>query len=68
MRQMWHFSDLTYNIYVRNVYFKVNTDQKQKAEENFNGWKQLKSKQRQQWKQQDEKKKLKNKTGGDYRS
>ena len=66
--QMWNFSDLLYNSYIYNVYFKVKTEQKRKTEENFNEWKELKNKDRQQWKQkQQEKKNLENKAQGHYR-
>lgn len=48
-------------------YFKVKEEQKQKAEENFSEWKELKNKQRQQWKEQERQKKLENKAGEDFR-
>ncbi|PNF31494.1 hypothetical protein B7P43_G00773 [Cryptotermes secundus] len=46
---------------------KVKAEQKQKAEENFNEWKLLKNKQRQQGKQQQGQKKLENKAAEDFR-
>lgn len=48
---------------IYNIYFKVKTEQKQKAEENFIEWKTLKNKQ----KQQQQKKKTESESGRDFR-
>jgi hypothetical protein len=50
-----------------SFYFKVKAEQKQKAEENFSEWKELKNKQRQQCNEQQRQKKLENNVGEDFR-